>query len=381
MVIAAAVCIASILIIVWPQNKGFWAWSAIILCGYSCLYFYFTPTIYDDLYRHYTTYQILTSDYFGLNEMLQGYSTSNPVYILYLNILSKFNKQELLPVVTGCICFFSIILCLKNVFDIEKCKALWAKKICVILLLLLIRYLDISGIRNILASTLLCYALYRDLVLHDKKVYILYIVTPLIHTAAIIYAFLRVALIFYTKYTKFILKIIFVFSTLIILNAKQILSRIFSNSAFIFTILNKLTLYYEGEVSLGVNLTYLIVYLAMYICDILLILYFEMKIDAEKKYNNLYQYIVVMFFFTAGCIAQRELFNRARMIFIPLSLIFFAALLSKRANRNVFDVAFDGKSVLAGKISYALFIIFAVAYFIFTIKATYISYDPCFGFT
>lgn len=370
------------LIIAFSPRELLWPIAFISVALLSVSFLFFHPTIADDLYKHYIVLDSIRNADLSFYYLTEEFEKQSPVYFLYLRIISLFNNDAILPVISGIISYSLLLICIKNLF--KDYDVMWPQKLCIILLILMTRLIDISSIRNILASSLFIFGLYYDLIYHKKYSIIFYILACLIHSLGFLYLTIRVLLILYNKFNKYIMGLLFIagFTLISMYNTK--LSILFSSFPIISGTFDRLGTYLSG-VGLENDRIYTYVYLGIYIITLLFANFTEKKIDINNKLLQLYNYTVIFTLFTFGSILQRETFNRARFILIPLGILFLAFFLRTTVINGRY-ISFDNKKnnsngiMEYGILLLALYIVIALFYFGVLYITTYNYYSTLFTF-
>ena len=190
----------------------------IVLCSVTLatLYLFFEPLEEFDLYRHYEIFSYVEglewAELFELNEeyntsfvalLYNIYLESSPAYIVFLFGLSRFGGAKLLIFVTTLLVYGIPMYIVysagkKNGTDNVSINA------SIIFLLFMINYLDVSGIRNMLAVSIVLLAVYWELVLKKKRIlsFFLYVIGILIHNSVCILLLLRLLVLIKNKIWK-----------------------------------------------------------------------------------------------------------------------------------------------------------------------------------
>lgn len=208
-------CVISFLILLGIAGKiNSKVYIVFCLVCLSLMYYCVSPTSDFDLYRHYEIYSYIrdinvhdifkklnASSYVAL--LFNIYVESSPAYILYVFFLSRIGGSHLLILITN-ILVYGIVFYI--IYDIGKKNGISDKKInlAIVFMLIAINYLDISGIRNILAISVILLGLYWDLILKKNRIMCiaLYVIACLLHMSVIILVFLRLILLIKNKLVR-----------------------------------------------------------------------------------------------------------------------------------------------------------------------------------
>lgn len=380
------VCSLSLLPI--QPRKSYWKWIEILIIFSCCIFFFYTPGRTEDLYRYYLVMATLRSSSNMSSLLVNTYMQETPAFLLYAKFLSIF-PNSFLPVVTGAISLLLYIWVIKKVFSESNEESFgyhWQIVICIMTLLFLVRFLDITGIRNILSASIFSAALYDDLVKHKKTSFIFYIVAALIHSSALLYLIIRALLWIYNKYNKIIVVVIMLAASAIIVNFSSALETLFSLNASTAAIYSRLMLYLNNGSGMQLNQRYRLLYAVMYIFILLIALCYEKGFDYDKKYGKLTDFVVLLIAFSFSFINQRELFNRNRMIIIPIGVLFFGLLLKYVTGAKPFSIIIyrnckeEFYSKFGATLVY-LFWTFSIVYFILVTRSDYFYFNKGFKFS
>ncbi len=385
MTICAAIVIACLLFMVPLPRKYYWRWTACVLFLLSAVFFFYQPLITDDLYRYYIVLDSVRGGIYSSYSLLETFHIENPLFIPYLWAISLLQVNAFLPVITGVICYAMLLWLLKRTFpDTEGYN--WQITVCLCMLLFLTRFMDITGIRNILSSTIIAIALYLDLVERNKKAIAFYIIGSLIHGIGLIYVILRLVLLLYRKIYRFIIPVILLFSSLIITLLSDVVSLLLSRSAMGAGLYNRLLLYMNNQSSLHINERYRLLFSFVYVFVLVISLLYERYFDANSRYKTLSDFIILLVFFTFSFWEQRELFNRERLIIIPLGIVFVGELLKRTSRATPLSFVYykkKGKKATLYTISAIAvygFLVFSIIYFILVVNYDYTHFNSGFIF-
>lgn len=317
-------------------------YTLIVATVLSGLFLCYTPGREEDLYRHYMIFRQVSAHSTDLSYYGNIYLVQSPGYIVLLYLLSFFNNTSVLPFFTGAVCYGIYIYLIYDISRGVK-NYRWIMVFCICLVFIDIRFMDITGIRNILSSSLFALAAYWDLVKRKKKAFIVYIIAGSIHGVAILYFFLRCILFIYNKYNKTVICALLVFSAAIISNIAPVLENMSSGISFISELFTKIN-YYINTGGLGISKKYMMVYTVLYVLVLLLVYVIEAYFDPDDKFRKLSEYINIFIFFTFGFIGQREMFNRARMVILPFMFMYLMKLLTNVGGRRFLSICVSYKN-------------------------------------
>lgn len=385
MTIGIAVTTACILLMLPVARKDYWKWATIILIMLSSLFFFYNPSYTDDLYRYYNVLDAVRNEQSVSSSLLETYKLENPVFIPYLWIISLFQNNSFLPVITGIICFLMFLWLLKRVF-VENEGEHWQIVICLWLLLFLTRFMDITGIRNILSSTIISIALYLDLVENKKKSIVLYVLGALIHSMGFIYIILRLILLLYNRFNRIIIPIVLISASAIITYFSNDISLLLSRSVMGSSTYDRLLIYMNNQANMGINERYRFLYAVIYIFILVICLLYSAHFDDDNRFKKLSDYTVLLVFFTFSFFGQRELFNRERLLLVPLGVILVGEMLKRISGDSVLSIIVErSNGGLLNKYSFSAaavygFIIFSIIYFILVVNYDYSYFNSGFVF-
>ncbi len=364
------------------SRKTYWKWIGVLVILLCSIFFFYTPNRAEDLYRYYQVMASVRPDSNITTLLVDTYMQETPLFLIYAKILSIF-PNNVLPFVTGVISFFLYIKLLKKAFSENDAYSegyRWQIVMCLIVLLFLIRFLDVTSIRNILATAIFSVAIYDDLVEHKKRSIALYIITVLIHSAALMYLLIRIVLWLYGRYNKIVVLVLMLAASTLIINFSDRLAQIFLWSPAIQSLFSRLMHYMNNGSGMVLNERYRLLYAVMYIFILAIALCYEKGFDVDKKYGKLTDFMVLLTAFTFSFINHRELFNRNRMVLIPIGLFFFAQLLKQISGSRMGSVILYNNSnkknyYYMGSSLVYLFFAFSVAYFVLVTRSDYTYFN------
>ena len=303
--------------------------------GLSSLYFFFKPPVQYDLYRHYEVLQILRkNDLWRIlngsfnkgTETLKSLQQGSPVYLLYAYVISLFQLDELLPVISGIIIYASVSdIILMAAEDTGEEIADWKISLCFFFLLIMLDFRTISGIRNMLAYAVFANVLYRDLVRNASKplCFIVYFALANIHNSVVILIIIRLMIELTRFVPKLLLMIInltaFSFIDLILVFLER-----YSGIPMIRALIDKIYVYGFGGgtkyiMSRGViRFILLVFYLSLY-------LYCKKSIPQAKLFQKYGDVILLFSLYALGSIRQYDIFVRSS-IFLYFTILPFLLL-------------------------------------------------------
>lgn len=325
--------------------KNYFIFSAVIL---SSIYLFASPTIHDDMYRHYQMLERFKAvSWIDILFMRQGsygdylanlYIPRYLVFCIYTKIMSYFPRQ--LYVVF--IAFLMYRIPLEFIFDESRGEYRKANLVYIFsyaFYLMSVDYLSISAIRNTFCAMLFCYFLYLEIIKGKNRYFCWagYVLLCFLHSYALVLLVIRILLLITNKYTKIIVAMIafagYAFITTRGVFFQSVLARFrigaFSN--LIVTSLDK-GLEYAAYTS---DERYKLKYFALFvyaICLIFSVIYLKKSRDGRKgtdKYNKLAEFIIFAILFSIGSYAQFDTFTRGSFIVIPAIGILVSQCLDK----------------------------------------------------
>lgn len=164
----------------------------------STLAYNFIPSIDLDLFRHFEMFNSLKTG--GYSALINSHwFRTQPVFAIYVYILTFFGTSNILPAITSFIVYGAILFMYNKLIIKSKYNLLFGALFFFYLLSNLSFLTVNSGIRNILAITLFLIILYIDLIKNYKPVIFLYFFVILIHNSVIILLLLRLFSFFFKK--------------------------------------------------------------------------------------------------------------------------------------------------------------------------------------
>jgi hypothetical protein len=320
-----------------PRNRlhFFFVISAVL---FSALYFWFSPPIDYDLYRHYLSFEsmknvsfqdLFDNQYIFDNNLLNEYSKVSKVYIIILFILSRIGIKQILPWIAGVIIYTvasEMIWQTGSDLNSNKTAILFA----FFFLYCCMDFRSVSGIRNMLAFIVFSFVLYQELIQKKNKIlcWISYLSLCGIHMSCVIFVGLRMVLLIGKRWIKipviFVCFFLYGFSDII----ADFLTK-FNEMPY----LNALRLQIEGYL-IGrseYNPKGIFIYLIIEVG--VLFLYLEVyKNKKFKKYMGQYgEYCLYVVMFALGSIRNYDLFVRSNIIiislFLPIIVFYFTYII------------------------------------------------------
>ncbi len=385
MVIGIAISLACILLIIPMYRKAYWKWATLVFVMLSLLFFFYEPSKTDDLYRYYNVLEAVRSESMEASGLLETYKMENPLFIPYLYVISLLKNNSFLPVITGIICFLLFLWLIKRTFSDEYGEH-WQIVICLWLYLFLTRLMDVTGIRNILSSAVISVALYLDLVENDKKSIFLYVIGALIHSMGLVYIVLRLILLIYNNVNRIIVPMLLVSASAILTYLSKYIVKILSSSLIGSSAYERLLLYMNNQSNMTINTKYRLLYSVIYIFVLIICYIYSSGFDECEHLRKLSDYTILLVFFTFSFFGQRELFNRERLLIVPLGIVFVGELLKYISGECAFTIidirpeeGILNRYIISAFFVYG-FLVFSIVYFFLVVSNDYTYFNSGFVF-
>ncbi len=306
------------------SKKYYYKYCSIIFMLVASTYFFYTPPSQDDLYRHYLLLDEIHE--YGINffDTTNHYWDENPVYVMFLAFVSIFQVNSFLPFFTGSIYFLASLY---GIYLSSLKDGMYQREILgSVLLLISTNYISISGIRNILGVGIFLIGIYFDLIQKKKIGYLYYVIAPLIHSSIFIYLFIRILLFFYRGKKKLLILILMVVSPLLLTYFSNLLSGVVDSLPIIGSVIGRFQMYTIENMGMEISTNWRLVGALNYAFIFAVSLIYELSFDREKKYNDLFHFIMLITVFAFGFFDQRELFSRHYLMLMPLGIMYFVLL-------------------------------------------------------
>lgn len=297
----------------------------------SVFAFFYIPAPSADLYRHYITFDNLL-DYSFNNIWNYSLKTTVPVFYIYVFLISRLKMRGFLPAITSFIfhgCVFTILTKATKKFDIDN-KSI---ALSLILFMEMGKFLEvISGIRCLMAFSIICLCIYNELV-EGTKIYrniLLYLFACFMHTAAIALTIIRLLYLFLQNEKNILFKFLNIIFLLIIIVYFST-----NSNYFIEAMISKTEYYVTGSVY-----SYVWEYIISWI-SILFSLYTIFKFKTIIKENlilkNYCKFLVLLNIIIIIFCFEYSIFTRfqttSSILFIPL----FGYILSELKKRKIYS--------------------------------------------
>lgn len=154
------------------------------------------------------------------NSLFQSNLSLYPAYSIYMFLFSRISYNELLPFVTGILCWGLETSSLFTIIDKYEIKLNNTKRFAILAAFhMLHNLIEVAGIRNPLAMSLFIWAYVKDVYKdqRDMKVYGAYICSCLVHSMAYPLIALRLILLWSNKVSRRIIPITLVTITLVLI--------------------------------------------------------------------------------------------------------------------------------------------------------------------
>ena len=366
-------------------RKAYWKWATLVFVMLSLLFFFYEPSKTDDLYRYYNVLEAVRSESMEASGLLETYKMENPLFIPYLYVISLLKNNSFLPVITGIICFLLFLWLIKRTFSDEYGEH-WQIVICLWLYLFLTRLMDVTGIRNILSSAVISVALYLDLVENDKKSIFLYVIGALIHSMGLVYIVLRLILLIYNSVNRIIVPMLLVSASAILTYLSKYIVKILSSSLIGSSAYERLLLYMNNQSNMTINIKYRLLYSVIYIFVLIICYIYSSGFDECEHLRKLSDYTILLVFFTFSFFGQRELFNRERLLIVPLGIVFVGELLKYISGECAFTIidirpeeGILNRYIISAFFVYG-FLVFSIVYFFLVVSNDYTYFNSGFVF-
>lgn len=383
LIIVVSFCILYYII---PQKHVGWLFLAVTL-ALSVMAFNCVPKVTDDLSNYYWQLSFLrNSDWHSFQQMLKNNEHnwgSLPVCGYYFYFISKLGNNGYLPAITIFIVYGSAFYVFYKASVRFKIGKLYLFLCCMFFLSTYWFYDVCSGIRNGLAFTLFIGCAYQELV--EKKHRLLCVIGYLfcvgMHSATIVLAFIRCALLFTAKYGSRIFSLGMVLSIAAGGNFLIWVGEHSENSYF-----QLLSVKAEGNMGRLVGFgdtTQVYVNVIVFSVTVVWSLYFSKCIkefDKCDEFNDFYKLYTVLMFFVGGCLTSGLLFVRMVRWVIPVigPLVFMLGMQIMYDN-NKQDAKCNVQTVIRTrslthitntKIIYVLFIFFTAVHLWYACNGT-----------
>ena len=303
--------------------------------GLSSLYFFFQPPVKYDLYRHYEILHILRkNDLWSImngsfnkgTQTLKSLQQGSPLYLLYAYLISLFQTDQLLSVITGIIIYTSVSdIILMAAEDIDEDIADWKISFCFFFLLIMLDYRTISGIRNMMAFALFANVLYRDLVRNASKplCFIAYLAIANIHNSVVILIIIRF-IIELNRFIPIMVLMIVHLAAFSFIDMILIFLERYSGIPMIRALIDKIYIYGFGGgtkyiVSRAlIRSAHMFFYLSLY-------LYCKKSILQTKRFQKYGDFILLFSMYAFGAFRQYDIFVRSN-VFLYFAILPFLLL-------------------------------------------------------
>lgn len=346
------------------------------------LYFGFEPPNFEtyDLGRYYIILEEMRK--MGVQDILDGnlpfYITTfigdtNYVALLYFWVISKFGINELLPYITGVIVYY---ICFRLAYEVSQKYMLTNVKFGIIIsyILFLINYGEISGVRNILAFSIIACVLYLDLIKNTNTIFCLMVYAILIylHTSVAIIFVLRLLLLLRRFFTFKVIVLCCLMSHFFIGIIQKLLMN-FNTFSVINAVLIKIMGYSER-----IEYNYRLVAGSLIILMLCFILALYASKNDKKIFGKYYEFIVCMLAVAIGGISSDVLISRLATLATFLSIPCAVFVMYSLTQRNAWVIKVNNKTQKLIGIMSICYLYFSIAFFAFF--HLLFSYIPTFNF-
>lgn len=352
--------------------------------GISLIYFFFNPPMDYDLYRHYslleTIHNYSLKDLLSVNShsnrLLNDYSNSTPIYLIFAYVIGHIEVKNLLPVVAGSLIFgFTSRIIINSVDDTEKSMNSWKIALCFCFLLALADFRSVSGIRNMMAYAIFSYILYLDLVRKSnvRFCFIVYLILAGIHSSIYLFIVIRLLIELCKFIPAWFIGVILV-SAYSFLNIILFILQRASHISVVTIILTQINKYAFGSIT-NYNVRNVIIRAIIMMIYGAIYLYDRFVIGIPKQYQKLGIFFMFSFLFTFGSVAQYDLFIRNDLLLLFTILPFLLYFL-KYAIGSTPNIVLANRNSLRGVMAVTIYIFIIGAIFISLIFYTRYFYLP-----
>ncbi|WP_294143623.1 hypothetical protein [uncultured Clostridium sp.] len=366
-IIVAIITLAFIMCLLPLKSRYVYMYIAIFALAGLALFMW--PDNKYDLYRHYLTlekYRTLNfSQVLNLTERSVGttiteqavdnYISAYPVYSTFAWFISKIGIYQLLPFLT---IFIIYILPVYRIQEIAKKRRYFSRVTAILFILMLLSnnyFFMLSNIRQPLASAIFAFVLYEDLVNKRNKLFcfVAYIMVCFIHSSGYMFLGLRIVLLFYNQYTRYIIYPgIFVSHTILTIACKRVMMW---GSGMLAVAAGKYIRYTTGRANIdGSHVSYKL--LIMYLIVFFVVVFFVKMSSQAVLYNRYASYIFLCITFCMTMTGQSEIFNRFEFLIVPLALPLIQELLHEYSGYKIFGIRNGVKHGKSYLLIYAIFI-------------------------
>ena len=350
--------------------------------------FFIWPDNRFDLYRHILImdeyhnldlFQFVNADKVLSQDTISGLAAASnvhsyPIYSFAMYLISKIKIYQLLPVI---ISFIIYVLAIKRIIYIDKNESTryMASIICFFIVLLSYNYLFIiSNLRHPLVGAIFAYTAYEELVTQKNKrlCWLVYVLMPLIHSIGFLLLCIRILLLFYNRWTKYLILLCLFFSNVIFLPIAKILTRF--SSGIIWIAADKYLRYITDRKNVGgmhVSTKLTILYIA-----ILVIVLFFLHSRIKEKYKTYCELIIICIVLTFSMTGQSELFNRMEFVLIPVVIPVIQELVSEFSGFGFLSAKARLKGARCYQLGMAFFVAILVLNFGIACKKNYSVLSP-----
>lgn len=361
-------------------------YTGVVLVFLSCLYLLLTPSDSFDLYRHYEIYDIVQNC--SLKEALTGnqslindisgslyniYAESSPIYIVLLYLLSRVFSHKAIIVFSVFAVYGISIGIMRDIGKRHNISNYYVNFSCMAFLILL-NFVDISGIRNTLAASLAFLAVYLDVCKKQRnlKTIASYIFAVLIHSSSIIVIIIRLLLLVKHKMFRRVMTGVLLFSVPLVVYTQD--CRFSFGESPIGNLLNytldKFLSFVIGEGSSTGMLSTATVVLNIFIrgVGILAVYLIYMQVKKNKRLSEYGlseygQFAQLFFAFTLSCAPIYDMFVRLQFFTLFMGSVFLPVYMEISVDKTAVRL----KDIRAFAV-FACLVVVSVGYFLLSYR-------------
>lgn len=284
--------------------------------------FFYIPALTADLSRLTVEMHLFSAMSFS-SILSKATSSTDPMRILYMYFIGKIGIDGLLPA-TSCFIFFSCVF--KIIVDSSERFAADSKSTAfsLFLFMMLGKFLEvISGIRCLMALSIVCYCIYQELIAEKKFLFHvpLYIFAVLMHQTAFALVIIRVVFLLFQKSKNGFKKVIN-YTIMFVLLILLLRTSIFSNGVMVTfqAYVSKAGYFYIWEYL--VNLFSFFIYL-------ITMIKFKKVICDNVHLKNLFRFISFLSVIIAIFFFEYSIFTRYMAVLATLMIPIFNYVISK----------------------------------------------------
>lgn len=266
---------------------------------------YFEPDEGMDLFRHYEMLEMFRNNGFFKTVLINGNRMSFlPVYAIYFYIISLFNCNKLLLIITYMIIYLAQFYVL-TMYIQDQCLDKKSWMIGYVLIMVTTNAYDLTGIRNFLAFSIVEVFLYLDLCRnsHKKLSLLIYVLMCFLHDSMILILFFRLFISLLDKFSikaKKIILLLLLFNSYVLKSISNILINI--PITFFNKVGEKIITYggMNGIENFGIDMGTRIRTIMRLIILVLIVFYIFIHLNRNQRYNNDKFFLLLLTYFCVG---------------------------------------------------------------------------------